>query len=62
MDKQEQTFFEYFDQWQALADKYDVSVYQIVNARQIWDYAYVCGKADGASEMMDTYLASKESN
>ena len=62
MDKQEQTFFEYFDQWQALADKYDVSVYQIVNARQIWDYAYSCGKADGASEMLDIYNASKESN
>ena len=62
MTKQEQQFFEYFDQWQALADKHDVSVYQIVNARQIWDYAYSCGTADGASEMMDTYLASKESN
>jgi hypothetical protein len=61
MNKQEQQFFEYFDQWQALADKHEVSVYQIVNARQIWDYAYTCGKADGVAEVAEIF-ETKESN
>jgi hypothetical protein len=53
MDKQEQAFFDYYNPIQELADKHDVSIYTIVNIRQIFDYAYVCGKADGAVEILD---------
>ena len=57
MDKSEQQFFQWFDQWQALADKHEVTIYQIVNARQIWDLAYSAGKADGANEIYATAIA-----
>jgi hypothetical protein len=60
MNKQTEQFFEYFDKWQALADKHGVTVYQIVNAREIWDYAYTAGKLDGVTEMYE--IATKESN
>jgi hypothetical protein len=62
MTKQEQEFWNYYQPIQDLADKHDTSVYTIVNFRQIFDYAYACGKADGATEMLDTYNASKEGN
>ena len=51
MDKQEQAFWDYYQPIEDLATKHDVSVYTIVNFRQIFDYAYACGKADGANEM-----------
>jgi hypothetical protein len=59
MDKREQEFWNYYNPIQELADKHDTSVYTIVNFRQIFDYAYACGKADGATEMMEIY---KEGN
>lgn len=55
MDKREQEFWDYYNPIQELADKHEVSIYQIVNIRQIFDYAYACGKADGAKEMLDVY-------
>ena len=55
MTKQEQAFWDYYNPIQELADKHDVEVYQIVNFRQIFDFAYITGKADGAQEMLDTY-------
>lgn len=62
MTKQEQEFWDYYQPIEDLATKHDVSVYSIVNFRQIFDYAYTAGKADGAQQMMDIYTASKESN
>jgi hypothetical protein len=59
MDKQENAFFDYYNPIQELADKHDVSIYQIVNFRQIFDYAYACGKADGANEMLSIYKGDK---
>ncbi len=53
MDKQEQEFWNYYNPIQELADKHEVSIYTIVNIRQIFDYAYACGKADGAVEILD---------
>jgi hypothetical protein len=53
MTKQEQEFFDYYNPIQELADKHDVSIYTIVNIRQIFDYAYAVGKADGANEVLD---------
>ena len=53
MDKQEQAFWDYYNPIQELADKHDVSTYTIVNFRQIFDYAYACGKADGATEILN---------
>jgi hypothetical protein len=53
MTKQEQEFFDYYNPIQELADKHDVSIYTIVNIRQIFDYAYAVGKADGATEMLN---------
>lgn len=50
MDKREQAFFENYDKWNAIAEKHEVSIYQIVNAREIWDIAYTTGKADGLTE------------
>jgi hypothetical protein len=61
MDKQEQAFWDYYNPIQELADKHDVPVYQIVNFRQIWDYAYACGKADGAIQIASIF-ETKESN
>ena len=55
MTKQEQEFWKYYDPIQELADKHDTSIYTIVNFRQIFDYAYACGKADGATEMLAIY-------
>ena len=51
MDKQEQAFWDYYNPIQELAEKYDTTVYTIVNIRQIFDYAYTAGKADGVNEM-----------
>jgi hypothetical protein len=53
MDKREQAFWEYYNPIQELADKHDVSIYTIRNFREIFDYAYACGKADGATEVLD---------
>jgi len=39
-DKQEQLFFQWFNNAQAIADKNEVSIYTVYNARQIWDIAY----------------------
>jgi hypothetical protein len=59
MTKQEQAFWNYYDQANAIAEKHNVEIYQVVNFRQIWDYAYAVGKADGASEMMEIFKESK---
>jgi hypothetical protein len=59
MTKQEQEFWDYYNPIQELADKHDVPIYTIVNIRQIFDYAYACGKADGATEVLDVF---KENN
>lgn len=53
MTKQEQAFFDYYTPIQELADKHDVSIYTIVSIRQIFDYAYAFGKADGAQEVLE---------
>ena len=53
MTKQEQAFWEYYNPIEALAEKHDIPVYQIVNFRQIFDYAYIAGKADGVNEMYE---------
>jgi hypothetical protein len=58
MDKQEQEFWDYYNPIQELADKHDVPVYQIVNFRQIFDYAYACGKADGSAQMLAIFEES----
>lgn len=55
MTKQEQAFWDYYQPIEDLATKHDVSVYTIVNFRQIFDYAYACGKADGASEIVEIF-------
>lgn len=62
MTKQEQAFWEYYNPIQELADKHDVEVYQIVNFRQIFDYAYIMGKTDGVNEMyaIATNVVGKE--
>jgi hypothetical protein len=61
MDKREEAFWEYYNPIQELAEKHDTSVYTIVNFRQIFDYAYACGKADGATEIAAIF-DNKESN
>lgn len=61
MDKQERVFWEFYNPIQAMADKHDVSIYTIVNIREIFDYAYAFGKADGTNEMLEI-LSNKESN
>ncbi len=38
MDKREQEFWNYYNPIQELAEKHDVSIYTIVNFRQIFDY------------------------
>jgi hypothetical protein len=61
MDKREQEFWKYYDPIQELADKHDTSIYTIVNFRQIFDYAYACGKADGVAEAV-AIVNGQESN
>jgi hypothetical protein len=61
MDKREQEFWNYYNPIQELAEKHDVSIYTIVNFRQIFDYAYAVGKVDGVNEVADI-LDNKESN
>lgn len=43
--RQETEFFEWFDKANAIAEQYDITIYQVANARQIWDYAYAAGMA-----------------
>ena len=52
MDKREAAFFEWYEPIKEIADRNDVTIYQIVNAREIWDFAYTTGKSDGLSEAM----------
>jgi hypothetical protein len=52
MGKREEKFFEWYEPIQQMADKHGVTIYQIVNAREIWDFAYTTGKSDGLSEAM----------
>jgi hypothetical protein len=61
MDKREQEFWKWYDPIQATAEKHEVSIYQIVNARQIWDIAYATGKADGLTEAAEI-ITGKENN
>lgn len=44
MNQQEALFFEWFDKIQAIADANEVSVYTVVNARQIWDAGFEAGR------------------
>jgi hypothetical protein len=54
MDKfyedRERDFFVWFDKAQAIADKHEVSIYTVYNARQIWDFAYTAGALQNAKE------------
>ncbi len=61
MDKREQEFWKYYEPIQAIAERQDVSVYQVVGFREIFDYAYACGKADGVNEVTDI-LENKDGN
>jgi hypothetical protein len=61
MEKREEEFWKWYDPIQAIAERQDVSIYQIVNAREIWDIAYATGKVDGVNEVMDI-IEKKESN
>lgn len=58
MDRREAAFFEHYNMWAELAEKHDVTIYQIVNARQIWDLAYTTGKSDGVTEAMEIVKGS----
>ena len=53
-EEREKEFFEWFDKAQALADKHEVSIYTIYNARQIWDLAYKAGALQNAKEKVDS--------
>jgi hypothetical protein len=61
MDKREQEFWKYYEPIQAIAERQDVSIYQVVGFREIFDYAYAVGKVDGVNEVADI-LDNKESN
>lgn len=61
MDKREQEFWLWYEPIQATADKHGVSIYQVVNARQIWDMAYTTGKLDGVNETTNI-IKDKEIN
>lgn len=60
MDKKsEEQFFEMYDKVQAYADRHNIPTHQVIGIREVWDYAYACGKADGAEAVLETF---KESN
>lgn len=62
MTKKEEAFWEFYNPIQAMAEKHDVSIYTIVNFREIWDMAYQTGKVDGMNEAIDIVNGKKESN
>jgi hypothetical protein len=62
MSKGEVAFFEHYDKWAELADKHGVTIYQIVNAREIWDIAYATGRADGVTEVADIVMGREATN
>ncbi len=47
---QQKEFFEWFAIINAIAEKRGVSIYEIWNARKIWDYAYEKGIVAGLRE------------
>ena len=55
LSKQEEAFFEWYDPIKEIADKHDATIYQIVNAREIWDFAYATGKAHGVAEVAEIF-------
>lgn len=59
MDRRESEFFEWFNEIQAIADTNNVTFYQVVNARQIWDYAYLAGKQEGLEISLDVIQGGK---
>ena len=60
MDKSEEQFFEMYDRVQDYLEFHpELTFNQVLSVRQVWDYAYACGKADGAEEIVATY---KENN
>ena len=52
-DDREREFFEWFDTIQQIAERQDVSIYTVVNARQIWDTAYAKGVAQNKRSKED---------
>jgi hypothetical protein len=50
----EREFFEWFAVIQEQAEKHDVSIYTVVNARQIWDTAYAKGVAQNKRTKEET--------
>ena len=42
-EEREREFFEWFADVEEYAEKHDISIYTVVNARQIWDVAYKKG-------------------
>jgi hypothetical protein len=49
-EDREREFFAWFDTIQQVAERHDVSIYTVVNARQIWDIAYAKGVAQNKRE------------
>ena len=60
MTKQEEAFWDYYEQISKLADKHQVSVYELVNFRQIFDFAYLVGKSDGIAEVSEIFEKGKK--
>lgn len=44
MTEQEQEFSEWLNRIEEIANQYDISMYDVVGVRQIWDFGYNAGK------------------
>jgi hypothetical protein len=62
MDKREQAFWEWYDPIKETADRHGVEIYQLVNARQIWDMAYSTGKVDAMNEVAEIMKPTVDTN
>lgn len=61
MTESEREFFEFYNKVSDVADRTGLPDHQIVSIREVWDYAYAMGEANGASNIANIFK-SKESN
>ncbi len=59
MNQSEREFLEFYSKVSDVADRTGLEDHQIVTIREVWDYAYALGQANGATEVLTSF---KESN
>ena len=60
MDKREQAFWDYYNRVNEYAEAKGIEIHEVVSIREIWDYAYAVGEANGSEKILEIF--TKESN